>query len=120
MIVNFIKEAGVDCVVTGVIVLLVALGDSRLETALIAYTALMVGLKTITFLNRSWQHFLKRSRTPRWIFHLLYLSNVALLGFSGRWWLAGGWVMIYGLSVMTGRQVSRSTGKPSQKRRATA
>lgn len=109
---NWIKHVIVDLAVSVLIVLAALLGMMWAKWIVLIYTPLMLILKIVAFLGSNTIGQLKQKATgvPGWFYHVLYAVNVLISGmaaFQGgeganQWWLiAGGWGLIWLLSIAT-------------------
>ena len=104
---EWIKQALIDIAVTVLIVLAATMDWGWARWIVLIYTPLMLILKIVAFLGSRSLGQLKRKGdgVPPWFYHLLYAVNVlvsvgAALTVATQWWLiAGGWALIWGLSI---------------------
>ncbi|MFQ5571340.1 MAG: hypothetical protein ACE5G0_16815 [Rhodothermales bacterium] len=98
---GWIKNVLVDVAVTLLIVLATTLDLVWAQWIVLIYTPFMVILKIVAFLGSKTLGHLKQkaSGVPTWFYHVLYAVNV-LVSAVDQWWLvAGGWALIWLLSI---------------------
>ncbi len=110
---SWLKDALVDIAVTVMIVLAAALDLPWARWMVLIYTPFMLIAKVLFFLGGHSISKMKQKvvAVPTWFFHLLYAINVtvaagyALAGAGAatqHWWMiAGGWALIWILSIAT-------------------
>ena len=104
---EWIKQALIDIAVTVLIVLAATMELGWARWIVLVYTPLMLILKIVAFLGSRALGQLKQKSdgVPPWFYHVLYAVNVLVsagAAFTGArpWWLiAGGWMLIWGLSI---------------------
>jgi hypothetical protein len=99
---SIIKHFWLDILVAAVIAVAVFTELEYAWWAVAIYTPLMALLKLVAFMNRHAVSRLKQKDVgvPKWIYHVLYAINVALLVYDRWWWAAGLWVIIWVLSAL--------------------
>lgn len=95
---RWLKEALLDIVVTGVIVLAAIPALPWARRIVLVYTPLMLLLKVGALLTAPHLPRTRRS-APEVLFHVLYGINVLVLLVGRWWWMALAWALIWGLSV---------------------
>jgi hypothetical protein len=104
---NWLKHVLVDVAVAALIVLAAALDLVWAHWIILIYTPLMLILKIVAFTGSNTLGKVKQKATdvPVWFYHVLYAINVAasvwaaLAGLEHWWLIAGGWVLIWTLSI---------------------
>lgn len=102
-----LKEAGVDIVVTIMIVLAVVFEVTWGRWALVVYVVLMLVLKTVALFSSGVRNLTtqqRRGSTPTALFHALYGINTLVVALAGWWELVAGWAAIWIVSVLIERQ----------------
>jgi hypothetical protein len=111
---NWLRHVIIDLVVTALVLAAVATNLAFLRGLVLGYVVLMLLLKGATAFGGGAVAGL-RTKTPDvpvWFFHLMYAVNVgagvagAFLWTTPVWWwcIAGGWALIWGLSILSERQ----------------
>lgn len=101
----WLKNVIVDLIVTAVIALMVTQGWPWTEILVWVYTPLALLLRIVALFAGQLTRLTKTKHpAPQWFYHLLYAVNVALLLAGAEWILAGGWVLIWGLSAYSDRR----------------
>lgn len=115
--VQWLKEVLVDLIATAVITAVVFFGTPYLEYAVYIYTALMALARSLTLLNRNFRDLTARkaSEAPAWVFHILYLLNVAILTYGSYYITAAIWIYIWAAAYYVYRErenkrISKSKG----------
>ena len=103
---SWIKNAIVDIAITIMIVLMIFVGVDWMYWVLVIYTGFMVLIKIVGLLGPAIKSKVSSETPPNWFYHLLYGMNVGLLASFQYWPLAGGWVLIWILSVIYQRKRS--------------
>ena len=98
---DWIKHTLVDVAVTVLIVLAVTLDLEWARWGVLIYTPLMVILKIVALLGSQSLGQLKPKGdgVPVWFYHALYATNVLVAVVDGWWIVAGGWALIWILSI---------------------
>ncbi len=98
---DWIKHTLVDLAVTVLIILAVTLDLEWARWGVLIYTPLMVILKIVAFLGSQSLGQLKPKGdgVPVWFYHALYATNVLVAVLDGWWIVAGGWALIWILSI---------------------
>lgn len=104
---KWFREVLLDVAVTVIIILAVTLKISALKYIVFFYTVLMLLLKAIVFFDDSFLQLIKhrRSQAPIWFIHLLYGTNVLILGICGWWITSAQWAVIWLLSWLSQQKV---------------
>lgn len=103
---RWFKEAFLDLVVTGVILLAVMPAFTWARWIVLVYTPFMLLLKLGAWLAAPHLPRLRRS-APEALFHMLYGLNVLVL-LAGRWWgMAAAWALIWTFSIAIERRQQR-------------
>lgn len=112
---NWIKNVILDIAVTGVITIWVFTGPEWAYWVILIYTPLLLLLKLTTVSSGlSKVAALAGDATPNWFYHLIYAANLILL-LVGEWWVvAGGWAIIWVLSVV--QESKKASYKTSSKK----
>ncbi len=100
---TWIKNASVDVAVTLLIVLATTQDLAWARWIVLLYTPLMLILKIAMLLGGRTLGRLKQKDggVPVWFYHVLYAVNVVAAS-ADRWWIvAGGWALIWILSIAT-------------------
>ncbi|MDQ7039735.1 MAG: hypothetical protein Q9M35_02220 [Rhodothermus sp.] len=103
---RWLREALLDLIVTGIIVLAAIPALSWARWIVLVYTPLMLLLKLGALLAAPHLPRMQRS-TPATLFHVLYGLNVLVLLVGRWWWMAVAWALIWGLSVLVERRQQR-------------
>lgn len=99
---QWLKHITVDLIATIVIAIVVFFDTTAvLKYVLYVYTALMVLARMFTLFNKNFRSLTKRKSesAPIWMYHLLYLLNVAFLIFGMYYITAAGWAFIWGVAT---------------------
>lgn len=98
---QWLKHITVDLIATLVIAIVVFFDATVvLEYVLYIYTALMVLARLFTLFNQNFRSITKRKTksAPNWMYHVLYLLNVAFLAYGMYYITAAGWVFIWAVA----------------------
>lgn len=101
---RWLKNVVVDIAATILVVFTVV---SALEWAywlLAVYTGFMVIVKIIGLLGPAVKSKKTDETPPDWFYHVLYAVNVIVLAYGKYWLLAGGWGLIWVLSIVYKRR----------------
>ncbi|MBO6574149.1 MAG: hypothetical protein JJ896_01935 [Rhodothermales bacterium] len=94
---GWIRHVVIDIAVTLLIAYVAFAGQAWALWVVWIYTGLMLLLK----LGAVAGNVPVRSQgVPTWFFHVLYAANVGLLLYAGQLWAAGGWAVIWVLSMI--------------------
>ena len=99
---QWLKHITVDLIATIIIAIVVFFEDTTvLEYVLYVYTALMVLARAFTLFNQNFRDLTKRKTesAPAWMYHVLYLLNVAFLVYGMYYISATGWVFIWAVAA---------------------
>jgi hypothetical protein len=96
---NWIKDAFLDIIVLLLIIAYAFTSNSIVEVILWVYTGMLFLGKTLFFFADFLKSKANKTSVPDWFYHIIYLSSSALLVFSGNYYLATAWVLIWILSV---------------------
>lgn len=109
---HWIKNALIDIAITVLIVLAVTLDLAWARWIVLIYTPLMLILKIVALLGSQTIGQLKRKDddVPAWFYHALYAVNVIVPAIDGWWLVAGGWALIWLLSLAADVRKRRPTG----------
>lgn len=97
---SWIKNALIDILVTAVIGTHAFIGATWTWWVIAIYTPLMVLLKLFALSGAANAVQQKADSVPVWFYHVLYAANLALLLKAGFLEAAGGWAVIWILSVV--------------------
>ena len=97
---SWIKNALIDVAVTVVIAWFAWTGASWAWWIIAIYTPLMVLLKVYALSGAANAVQRKADDVPVWFYHFLFAANVVLLLMASFLWSAGGWIVIWVLSVV--------------------
>lgn len=106
---QWLKHITVDLIATIVIAIVVFFKETTvLEYVLYVYTGLMVLARAFTLFNQNFRSITKRKTesAPAWMYHILYLLNVAFLAYGMYYITAAGWVFIWGAAYYIHSQQS--------------
>lgn len=101
---RWLKNVVVDIAAT-ILVLVTVFGEIEWAYWLLAvYTGFMVIVKIIGLLGPAVKVKKDAETPPDWFYHVLYAINVAALAYGKYWMLAGGWGLIWILSIIYKRR----------------
>lgn len=109
---SWLKDVIVDIGATILIIVTVLTSNTILGGIVWGYTGLLLFVKFIALTGEGFLNLMDKSQTeaPEWFSHLLYAVNTGVLLYF-QWWYAGvGWAIIWGLSYLTQRKLSKETG----------
>lgn len=99
---NWLKNAIVDLLTIPVIALAVFYSSSFLSYVVYIYTSLMVVARLFSLSSSNFRSITRKkiSDAPLWVYHLIYLINIAIL-LAGSWFItAAGWIFIWAAAVI--------------------
>ncbi|WP_138429711.1 hypothetical protein [Fodinibius saliphilus] len=107
---SWLKDVIVDIIVTATIITTVLVEHSFLFWLLWGYTGLLLFVKLFVLIGDDFLNMMNKAKTeaPKWFSHLLYAINTGTLTYFQHWYLAGGWLLIWGLSFLTQRKIDNS------------
>lgn len=101
---NIIKDTILDLVVLLTIISL-AFYESNIQIIIIwIYTGLLLTGKILAFFMPSLQKRANKTSAPDWVYHLIYFLAVSALLYVRLYYLAGIWLLIWGLSTLISRK----------------
>lgn len=106
---QWLKHITVDLIATLIIAIVVFFETTTvLEYVLFVYTGLMVLARLFTLFNQNFRSITQRKTksAPNWMYHILYLLNVAFLAYGMYFITAAGWVFIWGVAYYVHRESS--------------
>jgi hypothetical protein len=116
---NWLKHVFVDVAVTALIVLAATMDLVWARWIVLIYTPLMLILKIVAFAGSNSLSKIKQKETgvPVWFYHVLYAVNVvvaivaAMQGMTHWWLIAGGWALIWTLSIAADARMRPATAR---------
>ncbi|MDR9419007.1 hypothetical protein [Gracilimonas sp.] len=96
---TWIKDAWLDVIILLFIISLAFYSNSVLEIVLWVYTALLLLSKLLALFMPSLQRRANKSEAPSLFYHIIYGITVAVLLYSGFYYLAGAWIIVWGISA---------------------
>jgi len=108
---SWIKEVIVDIIATAIIIAAVFTSNSILMGIVWGYTGLILLAKIVAFWGNGFQNMMEKAQTnaPDWFTHLLYAINTGALLFFSHWYAGSAWAVIWLLSYLTQRKLSKSS-----------
>ncbi len=101
---NIIKDIIVDLIVLAAIAALLFIQNDILEIIIWVYTGLLLAGKIMALFMPSLQRRANKSATPDWVYHLIYLSSIAILIWLSSYYLAGVWGVVWMLSIVSSQK----------------
>ncbi|NND71060.1 MAG: hypothetical protein HKN43_05730 [Rhodothermales bacterium] len=101
---KWLKNAIVDVAVTIAIVVMVFTDLEWIYWVLAIYTGFMVLIKVVGLIGPAVKSKTTPETPPNWFYHVLYAINVGVLAWCQCWLLAGGWALIWILSIFYQRR----------------
>ncbi|MEX0724302.1 MAG: hypothetical protein WD357_02825 [Gracilimonas sp.] len=107
---TWIKDAYLDVIILLFIVVFAFYANTVLEVVLWVYTSLLFISKILAFFMPSLQRKANNTTAPQIFYHIVYGLTVGILVYSNNYYLAGAWLAIWIVSVIS---LNSSKKKPT-------
>ncbi|MBO6621330.1 MAG: hypothetical protein JJ892_02115 [Balneola sp.] len=97
---SWLKDSILDFVFLGVIISTIFLPSDTSFIIIWVYTGLLLLSKILAVFMPSLQKRASKTNTPNWVYHLIYAISLGALIYIHKWYLAGAWALIWGLSIL--------------------
>jgi len=98
---KWLKDAYLDIVVLLIIVSYAFYPNDVLNIVLWVYTALLLISKLLTFVMPTLNSKANKTSAPPIFYHIIYGLTVAILFYAENFYLAGAWIVIWVVSVIS-------------------
>lgn len=98
---KWLKDAYLDVVILLFIVLFAVYTTNVLEVILWVYTSLLLLSKVLAFFMPSLQRKANKTSAPPLFYHVIYALTVAIFFYIAKYYLAGAWLIIWIVSVIS-------------------
>lgn len=97
---NWIKNALLDIIALIIIVAFAITANEVLLIIIWVYTGILLIGKILYFFVDFLQTKAQKTDVPDWFYHINYAVSIAVLAFTGNYYITGSWVLIWILSIM--------------------
>lgn len=98
---GWIKDAYLDVIVLLFIIAFAFYANTVLEVVLWVYTSLLLLSKILAFFMPSLQQRANKTTAPPLFYNVIYALTVAILIYSGNYYLGGAWGVIWIVSIVS-------------------
>ncbi|GAB5408932.1 MAG: hypothetical protein BalsKO_12970 [Balneolaceae bacterium] len=97
---NWIKDALLDVLIIGVIIVNLITSNNTIEIVIWVYTSLLIISKILYFFVDFLQSKASKTSVPDWFYHITYFLSITLFILSKNYYLSVAWLLIWILSVI--------------------
>ncbi|MFV1885529.1 MAG: hypothetical protein ACMZ7B_13650 [Balneola sp.] len=97
---NWVKSVLLDIIAFIVIVAFAITSNEVILIIIWVYTGILLTGKILYFFVDFLQAKAQKTDVPDWFYHLNYVLSVAVLAFTGNYYITGAWLLVWILSVI--------------------